>query len=162
MIYEGTQLDEKVQTAHHVVIRENVRIGSGCVMGCNSVVREGARLGRNVRLQEHVLVAEHALLEDDIFIGPGVVMTAGRYMTGALMASGKMSDEEATELEGWDPDLPSIHIESGARIGSNAVLLAGVRLGKDCIIAAGCVVSFNVPAGATAMGNPGRIVKVAS
>jgi len=159
VLYEGVQVGDHVQTAHHVVIREHVQVGDGCVFGSSSVVREYARLGKNVRMMENVVVCEGAILEDDIFIGPGVVMTAGRHMTGALQAAGKMSQEQATVLEGWSDDIPSVYVESGVRIGSNAVLLAGVRLGKECVVAAGAVVTFDVPAGTTVAGNPGRVMK---
>ena len=159
VVYEGSQLEDKVQSGHHVIFREHVKIGPGCVFGNSTVVREHARLGRNVRLMENVVVSEGAWLEDDIFVGPGVVMTAGRQMTGALLASGQMDWEQAAELEGWRPGEPSVKILSRARVGSNAVLLAGITLGEDCLVAAGSVVSFDVPAGATVMGNPARVVK---
>jgi acetyltransferase-like isoleucine patch superfamily enzyme len=160
VIYEDVVIGDDVQTAHHVVVREGVRIGDGCALGNSSVVREGARLGNNVRMMELVQVSENAEIGDDVFIGPGVMMTAGRYMTGSLEAAGKLSAQGARDLEGGYWEGPSVVIEREARIGSNAVLLAGVRLGAGCVVAAGAVVSTNVPAGATVAGNPARLLKV--
>jgi acetyltransferase-like isoleucine patch superfamily enzyme len=159
VVYEDVILGCEVQTAHHVVIREGARIGDRCVFGNGTVVRERAVLGRNVRLMEHAVVAEGALVGNDVFVGPNVSMTAGRYMTGALEASGRMSNGEAAEREGRYWHGPSVVIEDEARIGANAVILAGVRLGRACIVAAGAVVSGDVPPGALVAGNPGRLLK---
>jgi acetyltransferase-like isoleucine patch superfamily enzyme len=152
-------LGNNVQTAHHVVIREDVTIGDGCILGNHSVVREGATLGRNVRLMEGVIVCEGAQLGNDIFIGSNVSFTAGRHMTGALEASGRMSREEAFATEGKYWQGVSVIVDDDVRIGVNSVILAGVRLGKGCVVAAGAVVSTDVPPGALAAGNPARLLK---
>ena len=91
VVYEDTVIGNGVQTAHHVVIRESVTIGDDCVLGNGSVVREGAVLGRNVRIMESVVVCEGARIADDVFIGPHVIFTAGRHMTGAMEAAGRMT-----------------------------------------------------------------------
>jgi acetyltransferase-like isoleucine patch superfamily enzyme len=161
VVYEDVVIGDDIQTAHRVVLREGVRVGNGCVFGSGSDVQNGARLGNNVRLQIGVVISENARLGNDIFIGPGVVFTAGRFMTGALEASGRMSFKEAAALEGKNWQGPSVIVEDDVRIGANAVILPGVRLGKGCVIAAGAVISNSVPAGATAIGNPARVVKVA-
>ncbi len=159
VIYENAVLGNNVQTGHHVIIREDAQIGDDCVFGNNTVIREGAQLARNVRLMEAVTVSEGAAIGNDVFVGPHVTFTAGRFMTGALQASGQLSTAQATELEGRYWQGPSVIVEDEVRIGSNAVILAGVRLGRGCIVAAGAVVSTNVPPGATVAGNPGRILK---
>ena len=160
VIYEGVVVGNHVQTAHHVVIREGARIDDGCVFGNGSVVREYAVLGQNVRLMEGVVIAEGAIVGDDVFIGPNVSFTAGRYMTGALEASGRMTHNLAAEQEGRYWQDPSVIVEGDVRIGANAVILAGVRLGRGCIIAAGSVVSTNVPPSAMVAGNPARVLHV--
>jgi acetyltransferase-like isoleucine patch superfamily enzyme len=162
VVYERASLGSEVQTAHNVVIREDARVGDGCVFGNGSVVREGAVLGRNVRLMECVVISEGATVGDDVFVGPNVTFTAGRHMTAAMEAAGLMTRADATAQEGRFWTGPSVVVESEVRIGANAVVLAGVRLGKGCVVAAGTVVSTDVPAGATVMGNPGRIVKRAT
>jgi len=162
VIYEDVVIGDDVQTAHNVVIREGVRIGDGCVFGTNSVVREGATLGKNVRLMESVLISEGAVFEDDVFVGPNVSFTAGRYMTGALQASGQMSQSEAEALEGTNWQGPSVVVGRRARIGAGSVILAGVKLGAECVIAAGAIVSTDVPPGAMVAGNPARILRRAA
>ena len=158
VIYEGVQVGNDVQFAHHVVIREGAIIGDGCVFGNATVIREGAVLGRNVRLMECVIVSEAAQIGNDVFVGPNVSFTGGRFMTGSMEASKRMSHQEAITLEGRYWQGPSVIIEDDVRIGSGSVILAGVRLGKASVIAAGSVVSMNVPPGATVAGNPCRII----
>lgn len=159
VIYEDAIIGDNVQTAHHVVIREGTRIGAGSVFGNGSVIREYGVLGRNVRLMECVIISEGAIIGNDVFIGPNVSFTAGRYMTGALQAAGRMSSAEGATLEGRYWEGPSVVVEDLVRIGANAVILAGVTLGKGCIVAAGAVVSCDVPPGMLAAGNPARLLK---
>jgi acetyltransferase-like isoleucine patch superfamily enzyme len=159
VIYEDVIIGNEVQTAHHVVIREGVRIGDGCVFGSGSVVREQAVLGRNVRLMDLVVISEGAQLGNDIFIGTNSSFTAGRYLLGAMEASGRLSHDEVAAVEGRNWDGPSVVVEDDVRIGANAVILAGVRLGKGCVVAAGAVVSTDVPPGSLAAGNPARLLK---
>src|SRR5262245_7549228 len=89
VIYENVVIGNNVQTAHHVVVREQSVIGDGCVFGNGTVIREGAVLLKNVRLMEAVAISENARMGNDVFVGPSVTFTAGRYMTGALEAVGR-------------------------------------------------------------------------
>jgi acetyltransferase-like isoleucine patch superfamily enzyme len=159
VIYENTIIGNDVQTAHHVVIREGVRVGNGCVFGNGTEVQVEAQLGSNVRLQASVKISEKANFGNDIFVGQGVVFTGGRFMTGALEAAGRLTTEEASALEGRFWEGPSIVVEDDVRIGANSVILTGVRLGKGCVVAAGSVVSTDVPPGALVAGNPARLLK---
>lgn len=159
VIYEDVVLGSDVQTAHHVVVREGAHVGDGCVLGNGAVVREHARLGKNVRAMECVVISEGAEIGQDVFIGPNVSFTGGRFMTGAMEASGQMTHDEAAAKEGKYWEGPSVVVEDGVRIGANAVILAGVRLGEGCVIAAGSVVSVDVPARTLVAGNPARILR---
>lgn len=160
VIYEGTILGDNVQTANNVIIREDVHIGNGCVFGGGAIVLAGARLGRNVRAMEQSLICEGAVVGNDVFIAPHVSFTRGRHMLGAFIHAGRMSEEEADamEMRYADPAGPSVIIEDDVRIGANSVILAGVRLGKGAVVAAGSVVSLDVPENHLVMGNPSRIV----
>src|SRR3989442_12369173 len=70
VVYEGVVLGNRIQTAHHVVLREAAVIGDGCVFGNGSVVREHAVLQANVRIMEAVVISEGAEIGNDVFIGP--------------------------------------------------------------------------------------------
>jgi len=160
VIYEDVIIGHKVQTAHNVVIREGARIGDGCVFGANACVLDHAILGENVRVMEQSLVCEGAVVGNDVFIAPHVSFTRGRYMLGAFIADGRMTQVEADEMERRyaDPDGPSVIVGDDVRIGANSVILAGVKLGNGSIIAAGSVVSLDIPENHMFMGNPGRIL----
>lgn len=162
VVYEDVVLGDRVQTAHNVVIREGARIGDGCVFGSGAAVLDHAVLGRNVRVMEQALVSEGALIGNDVFIAPQVSSTRGRHMLGAFVAAGRMTPEEADEIERRyaDPAEPSVVIGDDVRVGANSVLLAGVRLGRGAVIAAGSVVSNDVPENHMVIGNPPRIVPV--
>lgn len=159
VVYEDVVIGDDVQVAHNVVIREGVRIGDGCVFGNNAAVLDHAQLGRNVRVMELALVCEGAVIGNDVFIGPHATMTQRRYMMGAFVASGRISEEDADrpEAEFAEPGGPSVVVEDDVRIGAGAVLLAGVRVGKGCVVAAGAVVTTDIPENHMAVGNPARV-----
>jgi acetyltransferase-like isoleucine patch superfamily enzyme len=159
VVYEDVEIGEGFSCGHHTVIREGARLGRHCVAGSHCVIEWSARLGHNVRMQSGVLVAETALIGDDVFIGPHVSMTSGRSMLSALVAGGHLTHEEFLEKEATYLEGPAIVIEDQVRIGANAVLLAGVKLGRGCVVAAGAVVSNDVPEGALVAGNPGRLLR---
>lgn len=159
VVYEKAILGDNSQLAHGVVIREGAVVGDNCVLGNGAVVREGAKISSNVRMMENVVVSENAVISENVFIGPNVVMTAGRHMTSALEAGGKLTEAEAKELEAAYWNKPSVEIEANARIGSGAILLAGVKIGDGAIVAAGAVVFVDVPPGAVVGGNPARLIK---
>ena len=159
VIYEDVMMGNDVQTAHHVIIREGVSIKDGCVFGNNTEVLNGAQLGNNVRLATSVIIAENARLGDNIFVGPGVMFTGGRFMTAALEACGKLSKEEAFAMEGRYWEGPSAIVEDDVRIGANSTILAGVKLGKGCVIGAGSVISMDVPSYCLAAGSPAHVIK---
>jgi len=160
VIYEHATLGNNIQTAHNAIVREHVVVGDGCVLGNNVVIREYARLGQNVRMMESVVISETALIGNNVFIGPNVTFTAGRHMTAAMEAAGMMTAEQRDTLEGFTYlKEVSVIVEDDVRIGSNAVILAGVRLRKGCVVAAGAVVSTEVPAGTLVAGNPARVLK---
>lgn len=156
VVYEGAEIGMHFQCGHNSVVREDVSIGDDCSIGSGCVVEWGARIGQHCRFQNNVVVSEGARVGDGVFIGPNVSMTAGRHMLGALVAAGRMTESELTSRESV---YGAIIIENYVRVGANAVILAGVRLGEGCIVAAGAVVSFDVPPGAMVAGNPARIMR---
>jgi acetyltransferase-like isoleucine patch superfamily enzyme len=160
VIYEKTILGNNVQTANNVIIREHVSIGDGCVLGGGTIILAGAKLGCNVRAMEQSLICEGAVVGNNVFIAPQVSFTRGRHMLGAFIHAGRISEEEADEIEKRyaDPSEASVIIEDDVRIGANSVVLAGVQIGKGAVIAAGSVVSLDVPKNHLVVGNPARII----
>lgn len=146
VIYSGNRIGKGFQTGHGVLIRENNIIGDNVSIGSGSVVEHHVHIGNNVRLHSNVFVPEFSILEDECWLGPNVVLTNAKY---------PCSPRAKEELRGP-------YIEQGAKIGANATLLPGVRIGRNALIGAGAVVTKDVPPNAVVVGNPGRVVNYVS
>ena len=142
VVLEGAAVGERCVIADQAHVRERTSIGDECVVGRGASVENDVRIGARVRMQTGAYVTAWSVVEDDVFIAPCVVFTndptAGRRPDGV-------------ELRG-----PTLRRE--CRIGAGAVLLPGVEIGQDAFVAAGAVVTRDVPAGALVMGVPARVV----
>jgi UDP-2-acetamido-3-amino-2,3-dideoxy-glucuronate N-acetyltransferase len=136
-------------------VQEDVEIGRGTRVGSFSLIHQGARIGQNCTIGSHcnichcqignsvsIQTACHitrgTLVEDNVFIGPGVItlndpLVAGREMKAPI-------------------------IMAGAKIGGGTVLLPGVTIGRNAIVGSGAIVTKDVPAGCTVVGNPARVL----
>ena len=142
VIYAGNKIGSGFQTGHHVVIRESNTIGDNVSIGTHSIVEHHVTIGDRVRLHSRVFVPEFSTLEAGCWLGPGVMITNARY---------PISRDAKDRLYG-------AHVEAGAIIGANAVLLPGVRIGARALVGAGAVVTKDVPPGAVVAGNPAKII----
>jgi UDP-2-acetamido-3-amino-2,3-dideoxy-glucuronate N-acetyltransferase len=133
---------------HLAQIRENARLGSGCIVGRGAYVGPGVIIGSNVKLQNYALVYEPATLEDDVFIGPAVVLTNDLYPR-SVDVSGKLKRPE-------DWNALGVVVRQGASLGARAVVVAGCVIGRWALVAAGAVVTRDVPDFALVAGVPAR------
>jgi len=143
VIYAGNRIGTNFQTGHHVLVREENEIGDDVSIGSGSIVEHHVRIGHRVRLHSNVFVPEFSVLGDDCWLGPNVVLTNAKYPRSPRVKE----------------QLVGPHIESGAKIGANATILPGLRIGRDALVGAGAVVTKDVPAGAVVAGNPARVIK---
>jgi UDP-2-acetamido-3-amino-2,3-dideoxy-glucuronate N-acetyltransferase len=124
-------------------VRERTTIGEGTVVGRGVSVENDVSVGARVKLQTNAYITAWSVVEDDVFVAPGVVLTndptAGRRRPG-------------DELRGAT-------LRRACRIGGGAVLLPGVEVGEEAFVAAGAVVTGDVPARAVVMGVPARVVR---
>ncbi|WP_326552002.1 acyltransferase [Micromonospora sp. NBC_01813] len=135
---------------HLAQIREDAAVGRDCVIGRGAYVGPGVRLGDNVKLQNHALVYEPAQLDDGVFIGPAAVLTNDEYPR-AVTPDGRLKT-------GDDWTAVGVTIGTGAAIGARAVCIAPVRIGRWATVAAGAVVTRDVPDFALVVGVPARRV----
>lgn len=133
---------------HLAQIREDATVGENCNIGRGAYVGPGVRVGDNVKLQNYALVYEPAELGDGVFIGPAAVLTNDEYPR-AVTPDGRLKT-------GADWHAVGVVIGEGAAIGARAVCVAPVRVGRWALVAAGAVVTKDVPDFALVVGVPAR------
>jgi len=133
---------------HLAQVREQVRMGAGCIVGRGAYIGTGVRMGDNCKVQNYALVYEPAVLGDGVFVGPAVVLTNDTFPR-AVNPDGSLKS-----AHDWEP--VGVTVEDGASIGARAVCVAPVRIGRWATVAAGAVVTRDVPAHALVAGVPAR------
>lgn len=141
-IGEGTTVWELAQ------IREGARLGRGCNVGRGAYVGPGVRIGDRVKLQNYALVYEPAELADGVFVGPAAVLTNDHYPRAV--------DPEGVLKRGGDWEPVAVRVGEGAALGARSVCVAPVRVGRWALVAAGAVVTRDVPDFALVAGVPAR------
>jgi UDP-2-acetamido-3-amino-2,3-dideoxy-glucuronate N-acetyltransferase len=125
-------------------------VGSGTRIGTFVEVQRGASIGERCKIQSHTFICDGVQIEDEVFVGHGVMFVNDKH-PHATNESGEPQTEEDWEL------LTTV-VERGASLGSGSTILGGVRIGQEAVVGAGAVVTKDVPAGATVVGNPARLV----
>jgi len=138
ILYCDVTIGDDFSTGHNVLIRENTRIGNNVAIGSSTVIEGTCTLGNNIRIQSMVFIPTNTSIGNGVFIGPNSILTNDRYPP-----AGK-------------PGLKGPVIEDDVTIGANVTILPGVRLGRGSAVAAGAVVTKDVPAGKLAIGSPAR------
>lgn len=135
---------------HLAQVREEVVLGQGCVVGRGAYIGTGVRVGDHCKIQNYALVYEPASLGDGVFVGPAAVLTNDTYPR-AVNPDGSLKDASDWHAVG-------VTVEQGASIGARAVCVAPVTIGAWATVAAGAVVTKDVPAHALVVGVPARRV----
>jgi acetyltransferase-like isoleucine patch superfamily enzyme len=141
VIYGDVTAGDHFQTGHHVLIRADTIIGDHVVVGTNTVIEGQVRIGSFVKIEANCFIPTHCTLGDRVFLGPGVTILNDRYPL-------RMRDRYRPE---------GCVLEDNVTIGGAVVLLPGVRVGAGSFIAAGAVVTKEVPPGRLVVGVPGEI-----
>jgi acetyltransferase-like isoleucine patch superfamily enzyme len=142
IVYAGARIGAGSIIGDQAQVRERAVVGAGSVVGRGSAVDFDAQVGERVLIQTGVYLTGGAVVEDDVFVGPGVLTTnddsMGRHPPGQQLAG---------------PVL-----RRACRIGGGVVIVPGVELGEESFVAAGAVVTRDVPPRAVAKGVPARVV----
>ena len=133
---------------HLAQVREGATLGAECIIGRGAYIGTGVRLGDRCKVQNYALVYEPASLGDGVFVGPAAVMTNDQYPR-SINADGTIKSADDWEAVG-------VTVDTGASIGARAVCVAPVRIGAWATVAAGAVVTRDVPPHALVAGVPAR------
>lgn len=144
VIYYGSQLGNNVLVADGAAIREEVTIGDYTIIGRSVTVEQKTTIGKRCKLETGCYITGLSIVEDYCFIAPMVTTTNDNYLG--------RTEERKKHFKG-------VTIRRGGRVGGNAVILPGMEIGADAVVAAGSVVTKNVPPGKIVMGIPARVVR---
>ncbi len=143
VIFAGASIGREVILGDQSFVRERASIGEGSVIGRGSVIDNDVTVGARARLQTGVYVTAFTVVEDDVFIGPGAITTNDDTM-----------GRHGPELPARGPTL-----RRACRVGAGAVLVPRIEVGEEAFVAAGAVVTRDVPPRAVVMGVPARVVR---
>ena len=124
-------------------VRERARVGQGTVIGRGSAVDNDVVVGDRVRVQTDVYLTAFSVIEDDVFVGPGACTT----------------NDDTMSRHGPEYRLRGAILRRACRIGGGSVLCPGVEVGEEAFVAAGAVVTRDVPARSVVMGVPARVAR---
>jgi UDP-2-acetamido-3-amino-2,3-dideoxy-glucuronate N-acetyltransferase len=142
IVYTGTRIGNQVMIGDLSSIREQNEIGDNTIIGRLTMMEPRVRMGKNVRMAAGTHLTSDMIIEDKAFIGSEISTTNDNLMGRGI--AGKYKGP---------------HIKRGARVGSNSTLLPGVVIGEEAVVAAGAVVTRDVPDRKIVMGTPAKVVK---
>ena len=138
-IFSNVKAGDNFKTGHNALIREKTTIGNNVLVGSNVIIDGNATIGNNVSIQGNVYIPTDVTIEDNVFIGPCAVLANDKYPI----------------RKEYNPMGPILR--KGASIGANATILPGVEIGEGAMVAAGALVTRNVPPWKLAIGFPSKI-----
>ena len=136
IIYPDVDIGANLSTGHNAVIREDTTIGEDVIVGTNTVIDGTCDIGSRVSMQTGVYVPPETAIADGVFLGPHAVLTNDPYPLRT------------------DVGLVGPTLETDASIGANATVLPDVTVGERAFVAAGAVVTDDVPPDTLAAGVP--------
>ena len=148
-VHESAYIDQPCQIGtgtriwHFSHIMKNAIIGQNCNFGQNVLVSSNVIIGNNVKVQNNVSIYEGCIIEDDVFCGPSCVFT---NVNNPRSQINRRSAYETTK------------IRRGATLGANCTIVCGSTVGRYAFVAAGAVITKDVPDYALMMGVPARQV----
>jgi len=143
------QIADGAQIWHQAQVREGASIGRNCIVGKGVYVDFDVQIGDNCKLQNGAFLYHGATLEDGVFVGPGAILTNDRQPR-AINPDGSLKAAD-------DWQVGPILIGYGASIGAGCIVLPGVVVGRFAMIAAGAIVTRDVPPHGLAIGAPARL-----
>jgi len=139
IIYNDVEIGNNFTSGHGITIREKTEIGDNVLVGTNTIIEGHCEIGSNVSIQSNVYIPTNTVIEDHVFIGPCACFTNDKYPIRI------------------DFDLKGPIIKKGASIGANSTFLSNIEIGEGAMVAAGAIVTMDIPDYFLAIGAPARI-----
>ena len=143
VVLAGSVIGDDVVIGDQAFVRERVTVGRGTRIGRGASVENDVTIGERVSIQTDVNITAYSVVEDDVFVGPGVTTTNDDTMGRHAPGEGVVGPT----------------LRRACRVGGGAVLCPGVEIGAEAFVAAGAVVTKDVPPRAVVMGVPARVVR---
>lgn len=140
ILYAGVKIGNQVLIGDQASIRQRSSVGDRTNIGRLVSTDPQATIGVHVKIEAYTNITVPSIIEDDVFIGVGVMTTDDNSM-------------------GRGGEHQGLHVKRGARIGANATILPGIVIGENAVVAAGAVVTRDVPDRKIVMGVPAKVVR---
>ncbi|MEZ5124203.1 MAG: acyltransferase [Solirubrobacterales bacterium] len=143
VVFAGAEIGDRTIIGDQSYVRERTTVGAETVVGRGSAVDNDVAIGARCRIQTMVYLTAFSLVEDDVFVGPCAVTT----------------NDDTMSRHGPDYALRGAILRRACRIGGGAVLTPGVEIGEEGFVAAGALVTRDVPPRAVVLGVPARVIR---
>ena len=145
---DSVKIGKNCEIEHGAVLEDDVVIGDNCFIGYYAIIRPGVVIGNNTEIRSHCFIAEGvkigsnvkifqfsnigstSIIEDCVYIGVRVLLTNTRRIA---------------HLRKYKPEIAGPYICYGARIASGAILLPGIKIGREALVGTGAIVAKDVP-----------------
>jgi acetyltransferase-like isoleucine patch superfamily enzyme len=143
VVFAGAKIGDRAILGDQSYVRERAAIGADTVIGRGTAVDNDVQVGERCKVQTMVYLTAFSLLEDEVFVGPCAMTT----------------NDDTMSRHGKEYELRGATLRRASRIGGGAVLTPGVEVGEEGFVAAGALVSRDVPARGVALGVPARVIR---
>ena len=149
-VHPSASIGDGTSVWNWVQIRNGARIGSNCIIGKGAYVDSDVIIGNNCKVQNGVSVFKGVTIEDGVFLGPHVCFT------NDLLPRAVNPDGSVKSADDWT--VMETVVESGAALGANSTVVAGIRIGRWSMVGSGSVAVRDVPPYTVVVGNPARAI----
>ncbi|WP_317889892.1 N-acetyltransferase [Terriglobus tenax] len=144
IIYTGAVIEDGVLIADFASVREETRIGELTIIGRGVAIENQVSIGRCCKIETGAYITAKSTIGDQCFVAPEVTFTNDNFVG--------RTQERFKHFGG-------VTMQKGARVAANSTVLPGILIGEDALVAAGSIVTRDVPARMVVMGSPARVIR---